>query len=220
MREELICAPSILAGDFARIAEGIRLSESAGADWIHLDVMDGAFVPEITFGAQMVRSVRGLTDLPLDVHLMVERPENHLRTFIDAGANLLTFHCEATVHSHRLVETIQSQGCQAGVALVPSASLSHIEELLPFVDLVLVMTVNPGYGGQKLILPCLDKVGRLDQLRQERGYSYKISIDGGVNLNTLEEVHKHPLDVLVTGTAFFGSPQPEKDLRRMKKRQL
>jgi ribulose-phosphate 3-epimerase len=210
--EELALAPSILSADFADIAGAVRLIESSGGDWIHLDVMDGRFVPTITFGPKMVADIRPRTRLPLDVHLMVEDPASLVEAFVKAGSDFLTFHAEAAVHAHRLAEKIRSLGCRPGVSIVPSTPLSAIEELLPFVDLVLVMTVDPGFGGQGLIGGCLDKARRLAALRAERGLSFRISLDGGVNAGTYSACAASGADVFVMGSAFFASPDPAAEL--------
>ncbi|MDA3955381.1 ribulose-phosphate 3-epimerase [Oceanispirochaeta sp.] len=210
------CAPSILAADFSRIHEGISLIEASGGDWVHLDVMDGSFVPEISFGAQMVRAVRSLTDLPLDVHLMIEKPENHVTSFLEAGADYITFHAEASVHAHRTIQLIKAGGARAGISIVPSTPVAMISELLPFLDLVLIMTVNPGYGGQSLIPECLEKVRTLAALKSDRGFSYEIAVDGGINRETIKETKDAGIDVFVAGSAFFGAADPAEELSYMK----
>ncbi len=216
MKKQLKCAPSVLASDFTRIADGIKLIENAGAEWVHLDVMDGSFVPEITFGSQMVKAIRKNTELPLDVHLMVNHPETQIQSFIDAGSDYITFHPEAVIHSHRVVQMIKEGGAKAGISIVPSTPVSFIEELLPFVDLILVMTVNPGYGGQKLIPECLEKVVLLNQLKEKKGFSYEISVDGGVNRETMAECRRAGIDVFVAGSAFFGADDPLKEADYLK----
>lgn len=208
MKKQIKCAPSILAADFANIEAGLKIIKSAGAEWVHLDIMDGSFVPEISFGAQMVKAVRSKTDLPLDVHLMIEKPENHVQSFLKAGSDFITFHAEAVVHGHRVIQMIKDGGAGAGISIVPSTPVSAIQELLPFVDLVLIMTVNPGYGGQTLIPECLEKVKTLNELRKNKGYNFKISIDGGVNRSTIKESKEAGIDVFVAGSAFFGSSDP------------
>ncbi|MDC7239185.1 MAG: ribulose-phosphate 3-epimerase [Spirochaetales bacterium] len=216
MKKLIKCAPSVLASDFTRIADGIKLIEDAGAEWVHLDVMDGSFVPEITFGAQMVKSIRKLTKLPLDVHLMVDHPETQIQSFLDAGSDYITFHPEAVIHSHRVIQMIKEGGAKAGISIVPSTPVSLIEELLPFVDLILVMSVNPGYGGQKLIPQCLDKIVLLNEIKKKKGYTYEISIDGGVNRETIKDCRKAGIDVFVAGSAFFGSEDPLKEAEILK----
>ena len=205
-------APSLLSADFSDMRSGVSRIAEAGADWIHLDVMDGRFVPNLTFGAKMAADIRPLTKLPLDVHLMTVEPERLAPAFIEAGADLVTFHAEACVHAHRLVQTIRSAGARPGISIVPSTPLSAIEEMLAFVDLVLVMTVNPGFGGQSLIASCLEKAARLAKIREERGLDFLISVDGGVNRSTLASVAAAKVDVVVMGSAFFSSKDPSAEV--------
>jgi ribulose-phosphate 3-epimerase len=200
-----LLAPSILSANFTDIAGAVRLIESTGSDWIHLDIMDGSFVPPITFGSQMLADIRSITSLPLDVHLMIDRPERHVESFCAAGADYLTVHAEASVHLHRILQSIRDLGVKPGVSIVPSTPVDGISEILSEVDLVLVMSVNPGYGGQKIIPSTLAKVERLVRIREERSLSYKISIDGGVNRTTIEDVRKSGVDVIVAGSAFFNA---------------
>ena len=196
-----LLAPSLLSCDFAYLSEAIKKIENNNGSWVHIDVMDGIFVPEITFGQPVVRCIRPLTKLPFDVHLMTEKPENQIESFAKAGADLITFHYEAAIHHHRIVQQIHSLGKKAGISIVP---VSVILPLLPFVDLVLVMTVNPGFGGQSLIPECLDKVSELVKYRTEKNLSYLISVDGGVNEKTADSVIKSGVDVAVSGSAFFS----------------
>lgn len=197
-------APSILATDFSDLKSSVKYIEENGGSWVHIDVMDGSFVPPITLGQQAVASIRPLTDLTLDVHLMTEHPDTFVDSFAEAGADCITFHYEAAVHHHRIVSRIHELGKKAGISIVPSTPVSAIQELLPFVDIVLVMTVNPGYGGQKLIPQCVDKIAQLDSIRRNQGFGYTISVDGGINQNTISDVVKAGVDVVVSGSAFFS----------------
>ncbi|MCR4580839.1 MAG: ribulose-phosphate 3-epimerase [Treponema sp.] len=199
-----ILAPSLLSADFANLEAAVRQIENNNGSVVHIDVMDGQFVPEITYGHPVIRSIRKLTKLPFDVHLMVEKPENQINSFIDAGADWVTFHIEATAHAHRLIQMIHERGKKAGVAICPGTPISTLSEIAKSADIILVMTVNPGWGGQKLIPSCVDKVLELKKLREENGYSYLISVDGGVNQNTVDSVVKAGTDVVVSGSAFFN----------------
>jgi len=204
----LLVAPSLLAADFSDMGSALALATASGADWVHLDIMDGRFVPNLTFGPKMAADLRSRSALPFDVHLMTLEPETLVRPFAEAGADWITFHVEATVHAQRLAASIREAGARPGVSLVPSSPLASIEELLPEVDLVLVMSVNPGFGGQVLLPSCLDKVRRLAKIRAERGLAFLISVDGGVNAATLPAVADSGADIVVMGSAFYGSPSP------------
>ncbi len=204
MKKPFLLAPSILSADFADLGASVGLIEQKGGDWVHIDVMDGHFVPNLSFGALVVRAIRPKCPLPFDVHLMVTNPESLIPDFVAAGADYITFHIEAAVHAHRLVSLIHEAGKKAGISIVPSTPVSALKELLPVVDLVLVMTVNPGFGGQVLIPSCLEKVRELKKIQQESGFSYIVSVDGGVNARTLDAVVEAGADVLVSGSAFFS----------------
>jgi ribulose-phosphate 3-epimerase len=204
MKKPFLLAPSILSADFTKLGSSLSLIEEKGGDWIHIDVMDGHFVPNLTLGAPIVKALRPVSRLPFDVHLMVSNPEALLSDFIAAGADYITFHIEAAVHAHSLVCRIHDAGIKAGISIVPSTPVSAIKELLPLVDLVLVMTVNPGFGGQVMIPGCLEKVRELKKIQQESHFSYIVSVDGGVNARTLPLVLEAGTDVVVSGSAFFS----------------
>ncbi|MEN6492081.1 MAG: ribulose-phosphate 3-epimerase [Rectinema sp.] len=203
--KEPIIAPSILSADFYDIRAAIQDIESSECPWLHLDIMDGRFVPPITFGNKMVADIRKHTSLFMDVHLMIVEPERHIHTFIESGADAVTFHVEACIHAHRLVQTIRHAGIKAGISVVPSTPVSAIVPLLESIDQVLVMTVNPGYGGQKLLPFCLAKVDELREIREKNGMNFSIAIDGGINLATIQQIALHKPDVLIMGSAFFNA---------------
>lgn len=199
-----ILSPSLLSADFSDLKNAIKQIENSSASAVHIDIMDGSFVPEITYGQPVVKSIRKLTNLPFDVHLMVEHPETQIDSFVKAGADWITFHLEAAVHSHRLIQQIHENNKKAGISIVPSTPINQLSELLEYADIILVMTVNPGWGGQKLIQSCVDKVAELKRIRQEKGYHYLISVDGGVNNETLPLVIQSGADIVISGSAFFN----------------
>ncbi len=200
-------APSILSADFARLGEQVAEATRAGADYIHIDVMDGRFVPNITIGAPIVAAIRSYTKLPLDVHLMIETPEHQIKQFADAGADIITVHIEACPHIHRVVQTIKESGVKAGVAINPGTPMDTLNEVLPSLDLVLVMTVNPGFGGQTFIKAMLDKVAGLRAELDKNGLAAELEVDGGINAELAPRVVNAGAGVLVAGTAVFNSGQ-------------
>ncbi len=213
-RSPSLIAPSILSADFARLGEEIKSVEEAGADWIHVDVMDGHFVPNLTIGPLVVKALRPLTRLPLDCHLMVSQPENWVEPFIQAGADCVTVHAEATPHLDRVLNQIRKLGAKAGVSLNPGSPLVLIEEVLDWVDLVLVMSVNPGLGGQKFIESSVAKVEKLRHLRGNR--KFLIEVDGGVQASNIEKLHTAGADVFVAGSAIFGAADRRKAIAQLK----
>jgi len=210
-----VIAPSILSADFARLAEAVQIVEAAGADWIHVDVMDGHFVPNLTVGPPIVAALRKVTSLTLDVHLMMTNPDAFIPEFVDAGADLLTVHVEACPHLHRTIQSIKERQIKAGVSLNPATSVTTIEEILGDVDLVLVMSVNPGFGGQQFISSSLDKVRRIRTMMTNSRSSAHLEVDGGVNLANVASVIHAGATVLVAGSAIFGSKNIPETIRQM-----
>lgn len=198
-------APSLLSADFGDLAASVKKIQEGGAGVVHIDVMDGAFVPEVSFGQVVVRSIRPLTTLPFDVHLMVQNPERQIESFAKAGADWITFHQEAACGNEaQLLQKIRSLGKKAGISVKPATSIETLKNSLKFADIILIMSVEPGFGGQKLIPQCLDKIRELAALRSELGLNYKISVDGGVNAQTLDSVLQSGVDIVVSGSAFFN----------------
>jgi len=211
-------APSILSADFSRLAEEVRAVEAAGAHWLHVDVMDGHFVPNITFGPLVVRALRRNTHLPLDVHLMIETPERYLAAFAEAGADRLTVHVEACPHLHRMLQAIKELDVRAGVALNPHTPLTSIEEIVSELDLILIMSVNPGFGGQRFLPLALDKLRRTRALLQEKGRTdVPIEVDGGIKLDNARQVVEAGANVQVSGSGIFGSADPGTAVREMRR---
>ncbi|MDH3346762.1 MAG: ribulose-phosphate 3-epimerase [Desulfobulbaceae bacterium] len=211
-------APSILSADFSRLGEDIRAVEEAGADVIHIDVMDGHFVPNITIGPLVVQAVRKITDLPLDVHLMITEPGRYVQDFADAGADWITVHVEACTHLHRTVGMIKDLGKIAGVVLNPATSLSTLDYILPDLDLVMLMSVNPGFGGQSFIPSTLDKARMLRKKLDEIGSAAGIEIDGGVSTETIAEIEAAGVNIFVAGSAVFGSDDYKVVIKQLKER--
>jgi ribulose-phosphate 3-epimerase len=209
---------SILSADFGRLAEEVRAVEQAGADWIHVDVMDGHFVPNITIGPDVVRALRQVTDLPLDVHLMIENPDRYLKAFAEAGADWLGVHVEASPHLHRSIQFIKELGVKAAVVLNPATPLNTIEYVLGDVDMVLLMTVNPGFGGQKFIQSALPKIRQLRGMIDRLGREVLMEVDGGVNRNTIDDLVSAGVDVFVAGSAVFNGNDYVSNVKALKER--
>lgn len=209
-------APSILSADFANLQRDIELVEKGGADYIHVDVMDGQFVPNITLGSNVVQAIRPVTKLPLDVHLMIVNPENYITDFAKAGSDIITVHAESTPHIHRAVQMINDLGVKSGVVINPGTPVSAIQHVLSIVDQVLVMTVNPGFGGQSFIEETVVKIAELDLLRQENGYHYAIEVDGGIVPETAKICKEAGADVFVAGSYIYASENPIHQINQLK----
>ncbi len=211
-------APSILSADFAKLGEAIALIERAGADWVHIDVMDGRFVPNLTFGVKIIETVKRLTTLPLDVHLMVVEPEKYLEDFARAGASVLTIHPEVSPHLHRQLHRIRELGCMAGAAINPSTPIEAVREVAAELDLLLIMSVNPGFGGQSLIPGSVDKVRRARAMLDACGSDARLEVDGGINRDTIRDVWRAGADTFVAGHAVFAAQDPASEVRALRQR--
>ena len=206
-------APSILSADFSRLAEQVKEIEKAGAHLIHVDVMDGHFVPNITFGAPVMKSLLGKTGIPFDVHLMIENPDMYIADFVTENTEYITVHQEACIHLHRTIQNIRSHGVRAGVSINPATPVCMIEEVLSDVDMVLVMSVNPGFGGQKFIPSALDKIRALDNIRKERNLDFVIGIDGGAGADNIDEILAAGTDIVVAGSSVFKKGDIDKQVK-------
>lgn len=213
-------APSILSADFARLAEQVREVTEGGAELIHVDVMDGHFVPNITIGPPVVKSLRRATELPLDCHLMIENPDQYISDFVEAGADWISVHQEACRHLNRTLHLIRSQGAQAGVVINPATPVETLSEVLDIVDYVLVMSVNPGFGGQKFLPSAVHKIRRLAEWRQRNGLKFRIEVDGGIALDTVRDVVRAGAEILVAGNAIFGQGDPKSNAQKLLKRAM
>lgn len=198
-------SPSILSADFGALLDDVKMVEAAGVELLHIDIMDGHYVPNISFGPMIVKALQGKTSVPFDVHLMIENPDLYIKQFVDAGADIITIHEEACTHLHRSIQLIKSFGVKVGVSLNPATALSTLEEVLPELDMVLLMSVNPGFGGQSFIPSTLDKIKRLRAMIDERGLDIDIEVDGGVKLNNVQSVLEAGANIIVAGSAVFGA---------------
>lgn len=213
-----LIAPSLLCADFGKLADEVRLTEEAGADMLHIDVMDGVFVPNITIGPLVLEAIKKSTKLPLDVHLMIINPDKYIDQFINAGADILTVHVEASTHLHRTVWTIKNKGIKAGVSINPATPISSVEEIIKDLDLILIMSVNPGFGGQSFISSSIDKIKRTKKLITKSKTNTLIEVDGGVKLSNAKEIANAGADILVMGSEFFGQKDYKKFMLKLREK--
>ncbi len=218
MSKSIKIAPSLLSADFVNLERDIKMLEAGGADLLHIDVMDGHFVPNLTIGPPVLKSIKRVTILPCDVHLMIEEPGQYVDAYCDAGADYLTVHVEATTHLHRVLQQIRARGVKAGVSLNPHTPLTSIEEVLDNIDLILIMSVNPGFGGQSFIPNTIDKLKRLSKLLKSKGYEHiEIEVDGGIKLDNIKEISNAGADIFVSGSGIFGAEDPKEMIGRLKR---
>ncbi len=213
-----LIAPSLLSADFGKLSEEVKLAEEAGADIIHIDVMDGLFVPNITIGPLVVEAVKKSTNLPLDVHLMIVNPDKFIEQFIEAGADILTVHVEVSLHLHRTIWSIKEKGIKAGVSLNPATPIYSLEEIIKDLDLILIMSVNPGFGGQSFIPASIDKIKRTKRLINKNKSNTLIEVDGGVKISNAKEIAKAGADILVMGSEFFGQKDYKKFMKKLREK--
>ena len=211
----LIVSPSILSADFSKIVEDVQSIKDANAEWVHLDVMDGVFVPNITFGPKFIKDLRKHSDLYFDAHLMIENPENYIDQFADAGCDGICIHYEATKHIHRAIQMIKAKGKDVGISINPATNVECLLPILGELDQVLIMSVNPGFGGQSFIDFSLKKIEILTEFKEKYGFTYKINCDGGISDKNIRTLREHGIDVVVTGSAFFGAPDRKEFIKKM-----